>query len=251
MIYEVRAVLQNLLMSIPPARRVAEAFHSTGLNGNKQAAQERFDFLAAAAPVTGKDILELGPGQSPEVLECALRAGARRCVAVDTHLYEAAVRARGVGLEVYRYDGRHLPFADESFDVIWSSDVLEHVRFPNPLLKECARTLRPGGYFLAHVDLRDHYYLHDEPRWLECLKYPEPIWLAMTSNRSSFVNRLRISHWRQLFEQAGFAFEALDLRRSALLAEAYAAGKIRAWNPLGADDAQVVAFDCVCRKRIG
>ena len=49
--------------------------------------------------------------------------------------------------DVY-YNGRHLPFADASFDVVFSSQVLEHVFSPDAFLAEIGRVLRPGGHLL-------------------------------------------------------------------------------------------------------
>lgn len=43
------------------------------------------------------------------------------------------------------YDGVHLPLADESIDVAFSSNVLEHVRDLPALLAETRRVLKPGG----------------------------------------------------------------------------------------------------------
>lgn len=45
------------------------------------------------------------------------------------------------------YDGRNLPFPDHAFDVVYSSNVLEHLRpsVLSALLAETARVLRPGG----------------------------------------------------------------------------------------------------------
>ena len=41
-----------------------------------------------------------------------------------------------------------LPFADDSFDLIFCYDVMEHVADPEQTLRAAYRVLRPGGYFL-------------------------------------------------------------------------------------------------------
>ena len=248
MLFEIRSLIQNRVMGVPGVQRLTEALHSTGINGDDTVARETFAIYRRFVPVVDQRILELGPGQSPQVLELAKAAGARTCAAVDTHVYRTAEAARGRGIEISAYDGVHLPFSGDSFDVIWSSDVFEHVRRPEPLLRDTFRVLRQRGRFLARVDLRDHYYLHDERRWLECLRYPDFLWRAMTSNRSSFVNRLRYGHWRQLFRDVGYREVALEPKRSAIIAEAYSAGRIRSWSALSMDDAPVVGFDCVYEK---
>jgi len=43
------------------------------------------------------------------------------------------------------YDGSCLPFPDASFDVVFSSNVLEHVRDVERMLAESFRVLNPGG----------------------------------------------------------------------------------------------------------
>jgi SAM-dependent methyltransferase len=47
---------------------------------------------------------------------------------------------------VQAYDGRNIPFPDSSFDVVFSSNVLEHVQDLPYLQAEIKRVLRPGGY---------------------------------------------------------------------------------------------------------
>ena len=44
-----------------------------------------------------------------------------------------------------------LPFDDESFDIVYSNQVLEHVPDLIGLVAESHRLLRPGGILLAHV----------------------------------------------------------------------------------------------------
>src|SRR5690606_8061302 len=53
-------------------------------------------------------------------------------------------------IDIY-YDGRTLPFADNSFDSIFSSEVLEHVFNLSEILDELCRVLKPGGHMLVTV----------------------------------------------------------------------------------------------------
>ena len=53
-------------------------------------------------------------------------------------------------VDVY-YDGRHLPFNDESFDSLFCSEVLEHVFDPEQILPEIKRVLKPGAKVLITV----------------------------------------------------------------------------------------------------
>jgi 2-polyprenyl-3-methyl-5-hydroxy-6-metoxy-1,4-benzoquinol methylase len=46
---------------------------------------------------------------------------------------------------VQPYDGRNIPFLDGSFDIVFSSNVLEHVSDLSYLQTEIKRVLRPGG----------------------------------------------------------------------------------------------------------
>lgn len=48
------------------------------------------------------------------------------------------------------YDGGRIPFPDASFDIVFSSNVLEHVRDLAQLQRETLRVLRRGGYCI-HV----------------------------------------------------------------------------------------------------
>ncbi len=43
------------------------------------------------------------------------------------------------------YDGKSIPFPDQSFDAIICTQVLEHADDPEILVKECARVLKPNG----------------------------------------------------------------------------------------------------------
>lgn len=65
-----------------------------------------------------------------------------------------------IGLDMCRVDGvdvvadlesRVLPFAANSFDVVYASHVLEHIQNLDKLMQEVSRVLKPGGLFLVRV----------------------------------------------------------------------------------------------------
>lgn len=78
------------------------------------------------------------------------------------------------------YGGAVLPFADDAFDVVFSQQVLEHVR-PDVLhdyYREEHRVLRPGGYAYHQVPHRLVPYESHTRKWL--LHYlPRRTWLAL------------------------------------------------------------------------
>ncbi len=63
----------------------------------------------------------------------------------------AARLARARQLPVLRGDARHLPFPDETFDLVMSTDMWEHVVEDDEVAAEAARVLRPGGRLLVAV----------------------------------------------------------------------------------------------------
>ncbi len=58
----------------------------------------------------------------------------------------------------YTFDGINIPFNDNYFDVIYSNQVFEHVRYPEALLTEINRVLKPGAYFMGSVSYLEPYH---------------------------------------------------------------------------------------------
>lgn len=69
-----------------------------------------------------------------------------------------------------------LPLPDDSFDVVFSSNVFEHVARIDQLINECARVLRPDGVAIVAVppitsaaaaeeDMRNRWHVHHIPPW--------------------------------------------------------------------------------------
>ena len=93
----------------------------------------------------GATLLEIGAGTGAQALELA-RLGFQ-VTAID--LAQSGYAEHRV-YPVLDYDGVHLPCADGSLDLVFSSNVLEHVRDLEPLQQEIRRVLKPGGY-CVHV----------------------------------------------------------------------------------------------------
>lgn len=56
------------------------------------------------------------------------------------------------------YNGVSIPFEDQTFDIVFSNQVFEHVRHPDALLSEVHRVLKPGGRFIGGVSYLEPYH---------------------------------------------------------------------------------------------
>lgn len=115
--------------------------------------------------VAGKDVLEIGCGMGTHASLLAM-AGAR-LTAVD--LTERAVETTrrrfdlfGLNGRIERTDAEKLPFADDSFDMVWSWGVIHHSSRMEDCLSEIVRVLRPGGRLMIMVYYRPSivYYVN-------------------------------------------------------------------------------------------
>jgi SAM-dependent methyltransferase len=53
--------------------------------------------------------------------------------------------------------GEHIPFRDNSFDVAYACNVVEHLEHPLEVFKEVYRVLKPGGSFFVKTPNKWHY----------------------------------------------------------------------------------------------
>jgi ubiquinone/menaquinone biosynthesis C-methylase UbiE len=113
----------------------------------------------------GKRLLEVGCGMGTDLLQFA-RGGAL-CTGVDLTPRSVEISSLHFGLYAMQADfvladGEQLPFADESFDVVYSNGVLHHTPDTVRAVGELRRVLKPGG--LARVML---YHRHSLYYWTE------------------------------------------------------------------------------------
>ncbi|MBK6506351.1 MAG: class I SAM-dependent methyltransferase [Ignavibacteria bacterium] len=81
--------------------------------------------------------------------------------------YIGADIGENANAEIQLQPGELLPFEDESFDVVISSQVLEHVEEFDKYLNECNRVLRKGGllFLSTHGTWQFHAAPYDFNRW--------------------------------------------------------------------------------------
>ena len=113
-----------------------------------------FVFVPERIPLFQEEI-----GQGRHVLDLGCRSGAltrhllegNEVVGVDVD--EAALaKAEQLGIDVIAADVEEpLPLESESFDAVVAGELLEHLRFPQALVAEARRVLRPGGVLVGSV----------------------------------------------------------------------------------------------------
>lgn len=94
----------------------------------------------SCSPVTGQSVLDVGggPGYFADVFSDCFYVGLEPDV--------SEMSAAGLsGFGSVRGDGTALPFADNSFDVVYSSNVAEHIPNWQAMGDEMLRVAKPGG----------------------------------------------------------------------------------------------------------
>lgn len=221
--YMTKAVLRR--MTPPQAFYVLDAWRGR-LNGSEVIVDRCFDYLQCMFRSGGfdprdKEIIEVGSGRFARLALRLLKAGAARVRAMDLSAvplndprHQAILREDleklSLGpeilsrLEVVTTDASAADRAKPaSADLVFSISVLEHVREPTALYRQCRDWLVPGGVMIHSVDFRDH---DDFTKPFEMLKYPDSTWRRFLDPPGGcHLNRLRIGDHVAAARSAGFA----------------------------------------------
>ena len=140
-------------------------------------------------------ILELGAGGGFLATRLAERGFERLTLSDLTATSLAALRVNAPHALLVGADAERLPFADATFDVVVSSDVIEHLPDVEAHVAEVARVLAPGGRYYLKTPNRltaDAYYrlrgLHDAYFWHPSMLSPGE--LRATFGRHGFAVRI-------------------------------------------------------------
>jgi len=131
---------------------------------HRESRRPQLKLLAGLLPGSGAArTLEVGCGTAVD--SCLLATAHSIVCAYACDLSEKAVnvargnaQAMGVELRTFAGDLTALPFADGSFDLVFSQGVLEHFTDPAPAMREQVRVLRPGGALVVDVPQKFNVY---------------------------------------------------------------------------------------------
>jgi SAM-dependent methyltransferase len=147
----------------------------------------------------GARVLEIGAGTGQQALDLSRRGYAVEAVELADSAYKGA-RV----FPVTEYDGAAIPFADRSFDFVFSSNVLEHVTELSRLHAETVRILKPGGRIIHIVPTQWWRFwttLSTFPAAMQCVR-TIPNYLFP---RRAVAFRHVVAGWRVAFDRVWWA----------------------------------------------
>jgi SAM-dependent methyltransferase len=103
-------------------------------------------------------VLDLGCGDGGSVELFRARDTDVDWIGLDIPGSREAGARRRTDARFATFDGVSIPFADESFDLVYCKQVLEHVRHPAPLLHDVRRVLARGGYFAGSTSQLEPFH---------------------------------------------------------------------------------------------
>lgn len=143
-------LMRETLMEIPGGtllRRVLKIYAPMAFNQGLEKANELGKSMIASNRV--ESLLDVGCGDGELTLEFALAAGASDIHAME-YVDDFIEKARSRGIECVKGDMNSTwPFESDRFELVISSQSIEHVHNTRLYVEECYRCLKPGGQLLV------------------------------------------------------------------------------------------------------
>lgn len=243
-------IAKNYLIKVPFIKKMAKKRHVTGFNQSPEGVQTIFDTYSRFTGFEGKNIIELGPGHTWGPAIKMKEAGAASVSIIDIERYiPDSVLEENPWLNYIIYPGGTMPLPSDHFDLALSYTVYEHLRQPETTIRDTYRILKKGGMAIHLIDLGDHMHFGLNPaKQFNCLKYGNKTWDLMSWNRSIYVNRIRLTGWRELHRQAGFSIVEEIPYIDEYSRELYEKGQLPYLSPLKPEDRFAYNLLLVVRK---
>lgn len=117
----------------------------------KEIGDEYFDIVPKAAYGADKVALDMGCGTGRWSLYAAPKFSHLEAIDPSDAIFTAAQNAKGKNIRLTKAEVDFIPFADNSFDFVFSLGVLHHIPDTQDALIKCVKKLKPGGYFLLYL----------------------------------------------------------------------------------------------------
>lgn len=121
--------------------------------GWKNGTEEFHEILDSLIPPKDAILLEIGPGPVNQTSDFL----AGKCKRLDGLDIDERALTNPALKKAYIYDGKEFPDMEVCYDLIIADYVMEHVEFPQIMLNEVAKILKPGGAFLFRTPNVYHY----------------------------------------------------------------------------------------------
>ena len=160
--------------------------------------------LVPFADSRGRDVLEVGCGAGTDLVRFA-RGGA---VVTGVDIAPTAItlaqrnfEIQGLTADLRVANGEALPFADNSFDLVYAHGVVQYTANDQRLVDECRRVLRPGGQAVFQV--------YNRVSWLNAMS--KLMKVSLEHEDAPVIGKYTIGEFRQLLD--GFSRVRIEIER--------------------------------------
>jgi 2-polyprenyl-3-methyl-5-hydroxy-6-metoxy-1,4-benzoquinol methylase len=153
--------------------------------------------VAALLPLRGR-LLEIGAGTGWQAQALAKRGLDVSAVDVPSSNY-----ADDRAFPVIDYDGHTLPFEDGEFDVVYSSNLLEHIPHLHDFQREIHRVLKPQGYVIHVLPSSAWRFWTNLTHIVKYLSIPT-VHGEHAKNAIFEISAFSCRSWRRIFCEAGW-----------------------------------------------
>ena len=114
---------------------------------------------------------------------------------------ERLLKDKKLTVEISLFEETYFP--SNTYDFIYSNDVMEHISDSNLIFKKAKYVLKNQGIFINNIDLSGHNIFSNPKRPLDFLTCPDWLWSLMFSNIET-TNRIRLNEFMNSAKRNGF-----------------------------------------------